>query len=515
MFQRNLNQIWDQLRGRKTQYLFFLDRLRIKNLRGISDLTVNFNYPVTVIAGPNGCGKSTVLFSCSCAYRVPDAGLRDFFPSNIFPNLTTADLSITDHIEPSELEYAYTHSGQSLAMLWRRKKGWDKSFFGRPGATQPERQVYLRTLANLTSPSEVRSVLTISKKDFVKENITSDQIAFAHRILPYHYMNLTALKKHDKDLLFASRDDSSVSYSEFHMSAGERAILRLSRDISRYRNALILIDEIEAGLHPFTQQQLMLELQRLALRNDLQIMVTTHSPVVLDCVPVEGKVFLERVDDNVIVRPAIKTIIQKAYYGQSLDRLSILCEDEIGEAFVHGVLDYLNPKLGLLPEDIQVGKDTGKNEFPSHVKALGKFNRLLDFLFVLDADAKDCKDAIIQAAPSDQPVKPLFLPGDSIPEAWCWNVLSQRVSFYAGDFGISPEELGHKMNSLEMLYEAAADRPSAKEKNRFYQLSSSLNRQPEDLVRRIARKEAEKNEGDIVFFIQELETQIANWMARK
>lgn len=90
-------------------------------------------------------------------------------------------------------------------------------------------------------------------------------------------------------MLFVERDDADhPSYSEFHMSAGERAILRLSRDISTLHDALILIDEIEAGLHPYTQQVLMLELQRLALRQDLQIIVTSHSPFILESVPSEG-----------------------------------------------------------------------------------------------------------------------------------------------------------------------------------------------------------------------------------
>ena len=34
------------------------------------------------------------------------------------------------------------------------------------------------------------------------------------------------------------------------MSSGERTILRISKDISRLRNALVLIDEVETGLHP-------------------------------------------------------------------------------------------------------------------------------------------------------------------------------------------------------------------------------------------------------------------------
>ena len=106
----------------------------------------------------------------------------------------------------------------------------------------------------------------------------------------------------------------------------------MSKDISGLRRALILIDEVEAGLHPWTQQQLMLELQRIALRNDLQVVVTTHSPVVLDSVPPEGRIFLER-DAATLGRRARARVprhLQKALYGQSADRLSILCEDEVG-----------------------------------------------------------------------------------------------------------------------------------------------------------------------------------------
>ncbi len=81
------------------------------------------------------------------------------------------------------------------------------------------------------------------------------------------------------------------------MAAGERAILRLSLEIAQLRDALVLIDEVEAGLHPWVQQLLMLQLQQLALRNDLQVIVTSHSPVVLDSVPGNGRIFLERVQE--------------------------------------------------------------------------------------------------------------------------------------------------------------------------------------------------------------------------
>ena len=54
----------------------------------------------------------------------------------------------------------------------------------------------------------------------------------------------------------------------------------------------------------------MLQLQQLALRNDLQIIVTSHSPVVLNSVPVDGRIFLERTEDGrVVLIPPHRDII--------------------------------------------------------------------------------------------------------------------------------------------------------------------------------------------------------------
>ncbi len=198
------------------------------------------------------------------------------------------------------------------------------------------------------------------------------------------------------------------------MSSGERTILRVSKAISRLENALVLIDEIETGLHPYTQQQMMLELQRIALRRRLQIIVATHSAVVLDSVPPEARIFLDRDPGSADVRrvPAYRDIFQKALYGQSLDRLSILCEDDVSERLIGGALDVLNVRTGLRHQDVFVGRNTGQGEFPAHVRALGKFGKLHDFLFVLDGDADQMADRLRSVGESQGHwVDPLVLPG--------------------------------------------------------------------------------------------------------
>ncbi|SAY38606.1 ATP-binding protein [Candidatus Synechococcus spongiarum] len=85
MMERRLQELWSQLQGKKPH---FLTEIRLQGIGGINNLKATFDYPVSVIAGGNASGKSTVLFAAACAYRVPRAGVKDFVPSTCF--LTTA-----------------------------------------------------------------------------------------------------------------------------------------------------------------------------------------------------------------------------------------------------------------------------------------------------------------------------------------------------------------------------------------------------------------------------------------
>ena len=63
----SLRKTWDSLRARKQVQNDFLDEVWLKGLRGFRNLRVAFDYAVSVIAGSNGCDKSTV-FARAAAY---------------------------------------------------------------------------------------------------------------------------------------------------------------------------------------------------------------------------------------------------------------------------------------------------------------------------------------------------------------------------------------------------------------------------------------------------------------
>ena len=514
---RRLLELWGQLQGKKPHYAHFLTEVSLANIRGITDLRVLLDYPVSVIAGGNASGKTTVLLAAACAYRVPNAGVKDFVPSTLFPDYRPKVGERGDERRTVTIDFDYATPEGRRAMRWRRARSWNRSFFGRPGGRQPTRRVYLRTLSNLANPSEVRGVLGMSQATTApnEQPLTALQIDFAQKMLPFRYSEVVDLTSGRKNLLFAAQE-GGAAYSELHMAAGERAILRLSQEIAQLQGALVLIDEVEAGLHPRVQHLLMLHLQELALRNELQVVVTTHSPVVLDSVPRNGRIFLERVDDgSVHVRPPYRDVVQNALYGRSDDALNILCEDEIAEAMLHGVCDRVLRAERIRPETVRIGRDTGADEFPMHAAAFRKFGQIENFVFVLDGDRRDSAvvDRVKSEAGSAFPV--LFLPGREAPECWAWERLSACVDDLAGPLGIAAADLRDLLRLQDQTYASATDKPGEIAKAKLRAIGDQTNRSAAGVCRHVAASETDKADSQIQPLVAGLRSAIEAWRAER
>lgn len=529
MIEKRLRSLWDQLQGKKPHMDHLLTEVRLDGLRGLDDLRVAFDYPVSVIAGANATGKSTVLFAAACAYKVPQAGVKDFVPSTLFPNYRPKLGDREDIQREVVLEFEYATPEGRRSMRWRRSKSWNRSYMGRRNGAQPERQVYLRTLSNLSNPSEVRGVLSMSRLGARPEEkpLTASQIEFAQQLLPFRYEEVVDLSSGSKRLLFATQEavashsmppglgveEAAASYSELHMAAGERAILRLSQEIAHLDGALVLIDEVEAGLHPFLQQLLMMQLQQLALRHGLQVIVTSHSPVVLDSVPPNGRIFLERDDaGRVVVRLPYRDMVQDALYGRSHETLYVLCEDETAEGILQGVLDHLLPREGISPESVRIGRDTGASEFPAHAASFRKFGQIHHLVFVLDGDRRgsEIEARIRSSAHSDVPV--LYLPGRGAPEAWVWETLDGHRE--AADWlGVGSDTLSARMTRLNSVYDSASDSQANIAKSKVRELARAFDRRAPDICRLVASRQSMQPGSAIEPLVEGLADTLREWRA--
>ena len=347
---------------------------------------------------------------------MPGRGAWEYAPATLFPHFAGGESAgLADPVDPTELEFYYLHDAERLSMVWRRNKSWTRSFMGRRGGRQPQRPLYLRRFSGRACSQAERLTRRTGTGAAEVTDLPPELLIFAHRILPLRYRRLSLVRMRSSDVLFAAVDGpGDVRYSEFHMSSGERTILRMSKDLSELEDALVLIDEVETGLHPHTQQQVMLELQRIALRQRLQVVVASHSAVVLNSVPPDARIVLdrERWPGDVRRLPAYRDVVQRSLYGQSIDRLSILCQDDVAEGLIVGVLDALGSRLGLRPDDFDIGRNAGPGDLPAQVRTLGQCGKLSEFVFVLDGTSRELEARLAGVAEEfGRRIRPLFLPG--------------------------------------------------------------------------------------------------------
>jgi energy-coupling factor transporter ATP-binding protein EcfA2 len=175
------------------------------------------------------------------------------------------------------------------------------------------------------------------------------------------------LGKHFRSARFASPDVDEEKrvgvlgrdfgeYSQFHQGAGESATLDLIGTLEPIKaNALILIDEIEASLHPKAQRRLIKAILKLARKNAWQIVISTHSPYILEQLPPEARVLLMRTDKvNVVYRSSpefcLSSLDEKNY-----PELTILVEDREAQTLLREILRRFAPDASKRCEIYPVG----------------------------------------------------------------------------------------------------------------------------------------------------------------
>jgi hypothetical protein len=83
----------------------------------------------------------------------------------------------------------------------------------------------------------------------------------------------------------------SYQYSGFHQGSGEITMAELLRaELPQY--GLVLIDEVESSVHPRVQRRLMRDLAEVARTRECQIILTTHSPYVLEELPLSDRIYI-------------------------------------------------------------------------------------------------------------------------------------------------------------------------------------------------------------------------------
>ncbi|MCA1983740.1 ATP-dependent nuclease [Nocardioides nematodiphilus] len=278
---------WASSRNTSAGWPLFLEAVYIDGVRGWQKQWVEFRFPVVAIAGENGSGKSTVLKAAAAAYR-PAAGdaAKDLSPDDFFPSTPW------EIVSGVRLEYRI-RQGDSVEQKSLRKQ--TTRWRGMP--ERLARNVVFLDISR-TQPVDTligygRVARTELAKSATELQLTPDNVKVLSRVLGRNYESGSIVRDERGKQVGIVETSSGASYSNFHQGAGEDATTDLIALLQEApRNSLILIDEVEASLHPRAQRRLMTELIGIARARRLQLVVSTHSPYVLEQLPPEARIYL-------------------------------------------------------------------------------------------------------------------------------------------------------------------------------------------------------------------------------
>lgn len=260
----------------------FVERVDIKGLRGWTGQSVAFKFPVVAVVGENGAGKSTVLKVAATAYDPKES----YYPSTFFLD------THWDRLEKIDLGYQIRLGDQSISFNIRKPSArW--SF----PEKRYKRKVFwfdvARTLP-LDATAGYAKVARLAAGEASTEAITDefrDKLSF---ILGREYSSARFASPDvnaNRPVGLLTREFGEIS--QFHQGAGEDTTLDLIRALQVVpNNSLIIIDEVEASLHPRAQRRLVRFLLEIARLRRAQIILSTHSPYVLEELPQEARVLL-------------------------------------------------------------------------------------------------------------------------------------------------------------------------------------------------------------------------------
>ena len=136
-------------------------------------------------------------------------------------------------------------------------------------------------------------------------------------------------------------------YSEANAGSGEVAVIQLVKRIEEADDdSLILLDEPEVSIHPGAQEKLKLYLLDVTKRKRLQIIISSHSPILLQDMPHEAiKLYVTNAQGRFEIKENVD--YQEAFYDLAdcvSNKKIIFCEDFAAKKLVDNVLNQMHKK---------------------------------------------------------------------------------------------------------------------------------------------------------------------------
>lgn len=477
-----------------------LSKVSFDNLgiRKLKDFSIPITERITLIAGHNAIGKSTILGIIANSSGIKSADYKSYFEktyqskfeelfflddSEILPAGQRGHVTLTYHIESINNDsYGFcaihnkkcniskntTSSTIRPRLIPRSEDRIQSEELGIGGGDGkiPLPTIYLG-MSRMTPIGEFEDE-DISKR--ILKNMDDKDKNFIHetfnKIIRINNLSNVDVVDHD---FKGSRKKSKVPSMDFNtlsISLGQDSVSaivtalasfnKLKRELKEsYLGGILVIDEIESGLHPKAQMNLITVLKKVGRDLNLQILATTHSLTIIKSVlkdqeeqskfeaPKDSVIYLE---DTRMPHPMKDLTYEKIKNDmllsmdevKELPSIKVYFEDKEAMFFFQKLMEYLN----LNDQSIEFGRDLKLISASLGCDTLLKLNKADEYFnkvaIILDNDVLT-KSTYLEYVNSQKNM--LTLPGDKSftpstpaylrnPENIVYNFLNDKLSNY-------------------------------------------------------------------------------------
>lgn len=403
-----------------------LKKLNIKKFRALQNVEIDFGTHITVICGKNGTSKSSILgiaaqiFSFEKDYIKGEALKFKSITGSNFKSLPNEHFRFSNKYDvPGSLEVAielydgYSNSNASAELELMKRDN-----IARPVVRKNSTAEKGKESRNFTHPViflSLRRLQPIASREYkVRDFAYLDAHKQKFINLNNELLNKTSSSATGTGGSINSAVAHANNYDQDSVSAGEdnagqiilalMSFRKLKEEYADYKGGLLLIDEADAGLFPAAQTKLLEILDRECNELNLQVVMTSHSPTLIESVYESSKkyqrkfktVYLSDTFGPIQTKHDISwseiysdllTVTTTASDTVSLPKINVYFEDKEGGDFFNKLIArHPSKKFINQLKDITLGCS---NYIQLVQKGIPEFS--IKSLIVLDADAKNGK----------------------------------------------------------------------------------------------------------------------------
>lgn len=281
-----------------------LKKLKIAKFRALNDVEIEFGDYITVVCGKNGTSKSSILGIAAQIFSFEKDYVKDEklsfrqITGGAFKSQYSEHFRISDKFDVPgsmkvniELSDGYTDQ-TATATLELMKRGKSPRPVVRNNSTVTGGSNASRNFTHPVIFLSLKRLFPIADREYKVNDLYLQTNKQTFIGLTNELLNRNSSHATGTDGTISSAVAHGEDYDQESVSAGEdnagqiilaiMSFRKLKEEYADYKGGLLLIDEADAGLFPTAQVNLLKILDRECKSLNLQVVMTSHSPVLIE-----------------------------------------------------------------------------------------------------------------------------------------------------------------------------------------------------------------------------------------